>query len=212
MPPMLATLTNDRTLLDRPDWLVERKFDGFRALAFRHGDSVKLLSRNRLDLGSKFPEVVQALTEQPIDQFVLDGEIVAFDRSRMSFQRLQQRLRPMDLERTRHTGVPVFYYIFDLLQVQGVDVRRQALIDRRRLLRQAIHFEGPLRLSVARKANPELLKRACHQGWEGLLVKARRSRYVAGRSREWLKLKCDSRQGSPGQPCWFRFAAGGVLR
>src|SRR5258706_1906219 len=77
VPPMLATLTE--TPFSGPEWIFERKLDGIRALAFRDGKRLRLLSRNKLDLSGSFPDVVQALAEQPERDFVVDGEVVAFE-------------------------------------------------------------------------------------------------------------------------------------
>jgi bifunctional non-homologous end joining protein LigD len=108
--PTLATLT-DRRFSD-PDWIFERKLDGVRGLAFRDGDQVRLMSRNRLSLNGTYPEVVDALAKQDSSQFVMDGEIVAFEGRRTSFARLQGRLGITDPEEARASGIAVFYYVF----------------------------------------------------------------------------------------------------
>jgi bifunctional non-homologous end joining protein LigD len=109
-PPTLATLT-DRRFSD-PRWIFERKLDGVRALAFRDGDQVRLLSRNRLSLNNTYPEIVEALAKQDTSQFVMDGEIVAFEGRRTSFARLQGRLGITNPEEARASRIPVFYYSF----------------------------------------------------------------------------------------------------
>ena len=88
--PTLATLTDER--FSDPDWIFERKLDGVRCLAFRDGDRVRLLSRNRQSLNGTYPEMVEALATQKCTRFVVDGEIVAFEGRRTSFARLQGRL------------------------------------------------------------------------------------------------------------------------
>jgi bifunctional non-homologous end joining protein LigD len=108
--PTLATLT-DRRFSD-PQWIFERKLDGVRALAFRDGDQVRLLSRNRLSLNNTYPEIVEALAKQDTSQFVMDGKIVAFEGRRTSFARLQGRLGITNPEEARASRIPVFYYSF----------------------------------------------------------------------------------------------------
>ena len=113
MDPELATLTRDR--FSDPGWIFERKLDGERCLAFRSAGKVRLMTRNQKEDTSTYPEITQALTAQRADDFIIDGEIVAFDGSQTRFARLQQRLG------VRHPGpdllaaVPMSYYIFDVL-------------------------------------------------------------------------------------------------
>jgi bifunctional non-homologous end joining protein LigD len=108
--PTLATLT-DRRFSD-PEWIFERKLDGVRGLAFRDGDQVRLMSRNRLSLNNTYPEIVEALAKQDTSQFVMDGEIVAFEGRRTSFARLQGRLGITNPEEARASRIAVFYYVF----------------------------------------------------------------------------------------------------
>lgn len=115
--PMLATLTEKR--FSDPKWIFERKFDGMRCLAFRDGDRIVLLSRNRKQLNGTYPELVDALAAQHTSRFVVDGEVVAFDGRRTSFERLQGRLGITDPEVARASEVRVFYYVFDLLHLDG---------------------------------------------------------------------------------------------
>jgi bifunctional non-homologous end joining protein LigD len=110
--PTLATPTDDR--FSDPDWIFERKLDGVRCLAFRDSRKVWLLSRNRQSLNGIYPEIVEALAAQKSAKFVVDGEIVAFEGRRTSFARLQGRLGITGPEEAVATGIPVFYYVFDL--------------------------------------------------------------------------------------------------
>src|SRR5581483_10170166 len=87
--PMLATLTKER--FSHPRWIYEQKLDGFRCLAFRHGDAVELLSRNQLRLNETYPQLAPALAGLPTREFILDGEIVAFAAGRSTFENLQQQ-------------------------------------------------------------------------------------------------------------------------
>ncbi len=187
---MLATLAG-RPFDGGRDWLVERKLDGVRALAFRDGPRVSLRSRNERPLDGAYPEVVIAVAGQVQQRFVLDGEVVAFDGVRTSFARLQGRLGLHDPRAALATGIPVFYYVFDLLHLDGLDTTRLPLTERLRLLRRAITFDDPLRRSDHRVGGVQAAyEQACARGEEGVMVKRADSPYVGGRSGDWLKLKC----------------------
>jgi bifunctional non-homologous end joining protein LigD len=174
----------DRAFSD-PDWIFERKLDGVRCGAFRERGRVTLLSRNNLDLGGRYPEIVEALSV-PGPDVVLDGEVVAFKGGQTSFERLQQRGR---------RRVAIFYYLFDILSLDGRDVTAEPLRARKRLLREAVDFRGPLRFTTHRNADGETaFRHACESGWEGVIAKRADSPYRATRSRDWLKIKCDREQ------------------
>jgi bifunctional non-homologous end joining protein LigD len=192
--PMLATLT-DRRFSD-PRWLFERKLDGERCLAFRDGGRVRLLSRTRQHLDGTYPEVADALLRLPGDDFVVDGEVVAFDRGRTSFGRLQQRIGISDPERARRSPVAVFYYVFDLLHLDGHDTTALPLRARKSLLRDTLSFRSrELRYTAHRNAEGEaLFATACARGWEGVIAKRADAPYVGRRSGEWLKFKCSAGQ------------------
>ncbi len=181
---MKAVLTDAR--FSDPDWIFERKLDGIRCITIRTGADVHLLSRNDLSLNARYPELAEALAAEACDRFAVDGEVVAFDGAQTSFARLAQRAR-------RH--VPVFLYVFDVLWLEGHDVRRLPLRIRKRLLRRALDFHGPVRWTPYRNRDGEaLFREACRTGWEGLIAKRADSPYVTTRSRDWLKLKCDQGQ------------------
>jgi DNA ligase D-like protein (predicted ligase) len=187
--PMLATLTNRR--FSDPDWIFERKLDGERALAFRSGKRVRLLSRNSKDKYSAYPEVVESLAGQPTDDAVLDGEVVAFDGRQTSFAKLQGRMHLRDPDKARRSRVVVKYYVFDLLHLDGHDVTRLPLRRRKALLRRALTFGDPLRFLPHRAEHGERYHReACEKGWEGVIAKRASAPYTQGRSGDWLKLKC----------------------
>ncbi|OBG94153.1 ATP-dependent DNA ligase [Mycobacterium sp. E3251] len=187
--PTLATLTDKR--FSDPRWVFERKFDGMRCLAFRDGARVRLLSRNRQPLNGTYPELVDALAAQHSTRFVLDGEVVAFEGRRTSFARLQGRLGITDPEAARASPVRVFYYVFDLLHLDGKSTVGAPLMWRKRLLRNAIEFGGPLRYTPHRVAEGLAAYRAaCERGDEGVIAKLAESTYDGGRSKNWLKFKC----------------------
>jgi bifunctional non-homologous end joining protein LigD len=192
-PPTLATLT-DRRFSD-PRWIFERKLDGVRGLAFRDGDQVRLLSRNRLSLNNTYPEIVEALAKQDTSRFVMDGEIVAFEGRRTSFSRLQGRLGITNPEEARASRIPVFYYLFDLLHLDGKATTDLPLMWRKRLLRNAFQFTDPLRYTTHRIRDGETAYRAaCVRGDEGVIAKLADAPYEGKRSTNWLKLKCSRDQ------------------
>jgi bifunctional non-homologous end joining protein LigD len=189
VPPMLATLTEDY-FSDR-DWIYERKLDGVRLLAFRRGQTVRLLSRNRLDENGAFPEVADALGGEPPTDFVADGEVVAFEGRQTSFARLQGRMHLRDPGRSRATRIAIKFYVFDLLHLEGRDLTRLPLRARKSVLRRALQFQDPLRFLTHRVEKGEAyLEEACRKGWEGLIAKRGSAPYIHGRSRDWLKFKC----------------------
>jgi bifunctional non-homologous end joining protein LigD len=183
---MKAVLTDEP--FDDPNWIFERKLDGIRCMAHRGGGGpVRLISRTDKDMTRQFPEVAEALDAQPVDDFVLDGELVAFHDGITSFSRLQRRARE---------HVPVFLYVFDLLRHEGRDVRDLPLRERKALLRKSFEFGGRVRYSTHRNEHgTKLFREACHQGLEGLMAKRADSPYrSAARSHDWLKLKCHFEQ------------------
>jgi bifunctional non-homologous end joining protein LigD len=183
---MKAVLTDEP--FSDADWIFERKLDGIRCMAHRDdGGPVRLVSRTDKDMTGQFPELAEALEAQLCRDFVIDGEVVAFQGGITSFSRLQRRGR----ER-----VSVFLYVFDLLRHEGRDVRELPLRERKALLRRSLRFDGPLRLSQHRNEHGErLFREACRQGLEGLIAKRADSPYRSGaRSRDWLKLKCHAEQ------------------
>jgi bifunctional non-homologous end joining protein LigD len=191
--PMLAKLSH-RVFSD-PDWIFERKLDGERCIVLFQGNSVELRSRNQQSLNGTYPELVDALADQlPVD-CVLDGEIVAFDGNTTSFARLQQRMQIEDAETARQSPVAVYYYLFDLLYLDGRDVTALPLSDRKSLLKHLLHFQAPLRYRSHRNQDGEsYYQTACKKGWEGLIAKDAHSPYRHTRSSAWLKFKCSNRQ------------------
>ncbi len=182
---MKATLTAERRFAS-PDWIFERKLDGVRCIGVRDGAEVRLRSRNDLPLEGRYPELVPALAGQDTGRFALDGEVVAFDGEQTSFARLAARGR---------RPAAVFYYAFDLLWLDGQDLRRLPLLVRKRLLGATLRFADPLRATDHREGDgATFLAEACAQGWEGLIAKRTDSPYAGARSRDWRKLKCEHGQ------------------
>jgi DNA ligase D-like protein (predicted ligase) len=187
--PMAATLTAER--FTDPAWTFERKLDGIRMLAFKNGSRVQLLSRNRLPLFDAYRPVADAVARLPIDEAVLDGEATgAWGR--------QGRAD---------------YHVFDLLWLNGRDLRSLTLEARRALLRDI-----PFRLPLARVRplnGPEPWVRACREGWEGVIAKRLDSPYESRRSKHWLKMKCEATQelvvGGYTEPRGRRVGLGALL-
>lgn len=194
--PMLATLVHE-TFSD-PEWIYERKLDGERCLAFRGGEGgegVRLLSRNEKELNRNYPEIVEALEDQELDRFVVDGEVVAFEGDVTSFSKLQPRMHLKSDQDPRESGVTVYYYLFDALHLAGKDLTGLPLRRRKQLLRRAFRFEDPLRFTRHRNEDGEEYHReACRKGWEGIIAKDAGAEYVHSRSKKWLKFKCAHQQ------------------
>jgi DNA ligase D-like protein (predicted ligase) len=182
---MKAVLWDDA--FSDPGWIYERKLDGVRCLAHRDDRGVKLVSRTDRSMNGDYPELVAALEAEPRGDFVVDGEVVAFgSRGVTSFSRLQRRHR----ER-----VAIFYYVFDLLRLDGEDTRDLPLRERKAQLRRALAFNGPIRFSPHRNGNgEELFREACRKGLEGIMAKRADSPYRSTRSSDWRKLKCHAEQ------------------
>jgi len=179
--PMLATLVAEP--FDKPGWVYEEKYDGDRMLAYKEGAHVLLLSRNGKDNTQRFAKIAMAIARLHPATLVLDGEVVAFDRQRVSrFQLLQQ-----------NTAEPK-YALFDCLFVDGKDLRHEPLAERRAALEKVLaakaSAKGVLLLARRLAANGlEAYKAAKRKGYEGLVAKDLCSRYVGKRSRLWLKVK-----------------------
>jgi DNA ligase D-like protein (predicted ligase) len=181
---MKAVLTDER--FSDPDWIYERKLDGIRCIAIRDGAGVRLLSRNDLSMNDRYPEIAHALDAESCTRFAVDGEVVAFDGAQTSFSALARRGR----ER-----VKVYFYLFDLLWLDGTDVRRLPLLTRKKLLRDALERHDGIRLSTHRRGDGvAFYQEACRKGWEGLIAKRADSPYSTSRSKDWLKFKCDRGQ------------------
>jgi bifunctional non-homologous end joining protein LigD len=161
--PMAATLTQER--FTGPEWVFERKFDGIRLLAFKNGKNVRLLSRNQLP--QELPEVATAVGALPAENLILDGEM------------------------TWHTAERRFY-VFDIMWLDGADVRALPLERRREYLEQ-LPLKSPLAL-VERLDAARPWDQACAEGWEGVIAKRLGSVYESRRSPAWLKMKCEVTQ------------------
>jgi bifunctional non-homologous end joining protein LigD len=186
--PQLATLVSGPPPGD--DWVHEIKLDGYRILLRAERGRVKLLTRNRQDWTARFPAVAEAAAALPVKEALLDGEIVALDRAGVSsFQALQQADQ---LE----TGRTLVYVAFDLLFLDGSDLRPLPLVERKaRLARLLKGRRGRLRYSEHFDLpGQRVFDRACRLGLEGIIAKQKNAPYTSGRGQAWLKVKCVARQ------------------
>jgi bifunctional non-homologous end joining protein LigD len=195
-PLMLATLAERPPA--GPGWLFEIKYDGVRVLAERDEDRMTLYGRSGDDVTARYPEVARALRALPVSRFVLDGEIVASgEDGRPSFQRLQARMhltRADDIDAAR-AAVPVTGIFFDCLALEGRDLRRRALLERKRCLELLVPARGVVRYCEHVAGGGSAFFEAVGElGLEGVVAKRAASGYAGGRSRDWLKAKCQRRQ------------------
>ncbi|HJU75391.1 MAG TPA: hypothetical protein VJ717_16730 [Gemmatimonadaceae bacterium] len=160
---MAATLTQER--FTGPEWIFERKYDGIRLLTYKNGKQIRMYSRNRLE--HDHPAIADAVARLPVRDAILDGEIT-WGRGNVT------------------------YYVFDVMWLDGRDVRPLPLEERRALLGM-LPLEPPMRrVPALNDAQP--WERACSEGWEGVIAKRRDSPYEHRRSPHWLKMKCEAAQ------------------
>ncbi len=184
------------TLVDKPPsgdaWIHELKFDGYRLICHLNGRDIRFWTRNQKDWTAKFASVAKAVKALPLKSAILDGEIVALDPSgRASFQRLQQSIN-------KGASSGLIFHIFDLIYIEGFNITRCPLIERKRLLAEllsSVDEHGVLRYSDhIEGSGVEFFNEACKHGLEGIVSKQAESLYESTRSRNWLKIKCIKRQ------------------
>ncbi len=194
--PMGATLTDQ--LPKGSDWLFEIKWDGVRGLVFLDGGSMRIYTRNENRCERQYPELQVLPHYIDAEQAILDGEIVVLDSKGIShFELIQPRIHTQDANAVAKMGQksPVHLYVFDLLYLDGFDLRSVPLVERKRLLAAIVKPFPLLRLSDHfENAGEELLEAARNSGLEGLIAKCATSPYESRRSRNWLKLKVTSEQ------------------
>lgn len=188
--PCLATLIDKAP--DSSKWIHEIKFDGYRIQAELDRGKVKLLTRKGLDWTKKFPTIASAVAKLPAETALIDGELVTEGTDGLSsFSLLQQ-----DLKTGRHDRMA--FYVFDLMYLDGADLRSEPLVARKNALAKLFgreHTHGPLRLSeLLTEAGTTLLRHACKMGLEGIISKTSDAPYHSGRGHDWVKIKCSDRQ------------------
>jgi bifunctional non-homologous end joining protein LigD len=195
LEPMMAVLGS--SLPSGSDWLYEVKWDGYRALCFIERGKVRMVSRRAIAMEGQFPEVAQALSQSiKADSAIIDGEIVAFDENGVpSFQHLQNRMGFRRSATMREKPQAMSFFAFDLIYLDGYDLRKAALIDRRQLLASIIQPGETVKYSdhFAGKG-AELLQAVREKGLEGILAKQAQSKYESKRSPNWIKIKVATQQ------------------
>jgi len=188
--PQLATLMKEAPSGNQ--WLHELKFDGYRLLCHLDRGQVRLWTRNRKDWTDKFPNVAKALKGLKVHSAILDAEVVAMDASgRSSFQMLQQAIH-------KTAGKGLVLEVFDLIYIEGFNIQRTPLVERKAVLEQliaSVRSDRVLRYSDHVEGNgPKVFKQACEFGIEGIVSKLADSPYESTRSHNWQKVKCLRRQ------------------
>ena len=186
--PQLATLV--KTAPDDDKWIEEIKFDGYRMLCRIEGGEARLFSRNNKNWTGNFQFIADAAARLPVETAWLDGEVVQMDeQGRSSFQRLQNALSEQDAS-------SMIYFVFDLPYLNGYDLRRVPLLERKRALEAVMAFPpAALRLSFHQQGQgAAFFSKSCELQLEGMIAKLASSVYSAGRSRSWVKVKCGMRQ------------------
>jgi bifunctional non-homologous end joining protein LigD len=195
--PMLATLVDKP--FDSQDWLYEVKWDGYRAITFLESGSVRLVSRNQNDMTAAYPELRSIPDSVKARTAILDGEIVALDeQGRPSFSLMQQRTGVGEggrrIRRTRD-DIPVTYYVFDLLYLDGYNLMPAPLERRKELLASIVAPDDIILYSDHSIGNGKaLFAAATERELEGIVAKRRSSPYLQKRSSDWLKIKIVKRQ------------------
>src|SRR5438067_1313416 len=189
--PMLASI--EENPFDNPNWLFEIKWDGYRVISFVENGNVRMVSRNQNDLGPRYPELRELRNLIQAKTAILDGEVVVLDeQGRPSFSLMQQRtgIRAHGRQAAPRADLPIIYYVFDLIYLDGYDLRRVALDERKRVLRQVLSSGELVRYSDHHAGQGVALFQAAKQkGLEGIVAKKCNSCYEERRSRDWLKIK-----------------------
>lgn len=174
------------------EWLHEIKFDGYRLLGERSGTDVHLITRGKKDWTTKFSPIAEEIAALPCSDVIMDGEAVILDKNgKTSFQGLQQAIK------LRRFGSLVFY-VFDLLYLDGKDLRRLGLLKRKEMLKKLLDRGNKLTVlrysDHVRGDGTGVERNACRLGLEGVVSKLADAPYTPGRSKTWLKIKCGRRQ------------------
>ena len=187
--PMLATLVDEP--FSNPEWIFETKWDGFRSVCFINNGKARFVSRNQLEMTQQYPELVNVAKQVDANEAILDGEIVALDKDGLPrFQLLQPRVgRKSGVEALRGKG-HIVYYVFDLLYLDGYDLRACALVERKAALEKRLRPSNFIRFAdhIAAEGK-EFFRQIEKFQLEGMIAKRAASPYVQKRSSDWLKVK-----------------------
>ncbi|QDK43175.1 hypothetical protein DOM21_17280 [Bacteriovorax stolpii] len=185
----LATLVDSLPLSE--DWVHEIKYDGYRTLCRKDKKTIQLVTRGGLDWSKKYQSILKECEKLPVDSIVMDGEIVWLDnQGHSSFQGLQNALEV-------HRDGQLIYYVFDLLFLNGFDIRNFPLIERKKLLEQVIQKTKSQKIIYSSHWNEDgasVFKSACDNKLEGIISKNIHGQYLSGRGKNWLKIKCKNVQ------------------
>ena len=212
--PQLATLVDSVPQGD--EWLHEIKFDGYRALCRIDEGRAVFLTREGQDWTSRFGSLVEAARNLPVRRALLDGEVVALEKDgTTNFQLLQNSLK-------RNDTATLVYFVFDLLYLDGWDLTRSPLRERKSILQQILKPKRKEKASNALRCSEhwigqgaKLFEESCRQGLEGIVSKKADQPYRSGRGRDWLKVKCSKNQefviGGFTEPAGSRSGLGALL-
>lgn len=181
LSPMLATLTTDA--FNSEDWIYEIKWDGYRAIACNNNGTIDLRSRNNENYLKDYPPIVKAIKNWNIN-IVVDGEIVVIDEEgKPDFNALQNWKRIKDEN-------SIFFFVFDILWLDGYDVRDMPLVERKEILKQLVPDNSIIKYSdYIEEYGMQLFATVKQNGYEGIVAKRKLSSYWCGkRSKDWLKL------------------------
>ncbi len=181
IPPQLAVLESSPPEGD--DWLHEIKYDGYRMEALLEGGSCRLITRNGLDWSDRYPAIVKAASKLGAQSAILDGELVALDKD--------GRCRFSDLQ-NKATIPSLVCFWFDLLHLDGADLRKRPLLERKKKLEELLTGADPaLRYSShIIGSGQRVAESACAMGLEGVVSKNASAPYASGRHATWIKSKC----------------------
>jgi bifunctional non-homologous end joining protein LigD len=190
--PCLAMLTDRAPSGAR--WIHEIKYDGYRVQAHRDGDAISLYTRRGHDWTDQFGALRAAIERLPVNKAIFDGEVIYPDADgKPDFALLQNEL-------AKGRGRGLLYYIFDILYLDGFDIRNAPLIERKQVLSELLKESGPGPLLFSEHLETDgaaMFANACAMGLEGIVSKKRNGRYVSGRSESWIKVKCQKRGHYP---------------
>jgi len=186
--PELATLAEEIPVGE--DWIFENKYDGYRILLRKDGEAIQLLTRNDKDWTERYPSIEEDAVGLKADSVILDGEIIVEHEGKSDFQALQNVLKTKDYNMLR-------YYVFDLLYLDGEDLRKFPLVERKERLKTllAVSPTKQILYSTHFTGNGgKFLEQVCAKGEEGIIAKNIYSTYIGKRTKDWLKVKCSHRQ------------------